>query len=57
MLHTDSGYLEGDVFVRRASVEAKDGEAGMIGLLQVVLRGLLAVDQVRVEHVELVPLR
>lgn len=50
------GYLEGDVFVRRTGVEAKDSEAGMIGLLQVVLRGLLAVDQVRIKHVELVSL-
>lgn len=37
-------------------MEAKDGETGMVCLLQVVLRGLLAVDQVRVEHVELVSL-
>lgn len=48
--------LEGDVFVRRASVEPQDGEAGVIRLLEVVLGGLLTVDQVRVEHVELVAL-
>lgn len=48
--------LEGDVLVRRASVEPQDGEAGVVRLLEVVLGGLLAVDQVRVEHVELVAL-
>lgn len=58
-MHDVSGVkanLEGDVLVRRPSVEAQDGEAGVIRLLEVVLRGLLAVDQVRVEHVELVAL-
>lgn len=37
-------------------METEDGEAGMIGLLQVVLGGLLTVDQIRVKHVELVSL-
>ncbi len=37
-------------------MEAEDSETGMIRLLQVVLGCILAVDKVRVEHVELVPL-
>lgn len=38
-------------------MEAEDSEAWMIRLLQMVLRGLLTVDQIRVEYVELVALR
>lgn len=37
-------------------MESYDGESWVIGLLQVVSRGLRAVDQVRVENVELVAL-
>lgn len=49
-------YLERDVLVWRTGVEAEDSKTGMIRLLQVVLWGILAVDKVRVEHVELVSL-
>lgn len=48
--------LKGDVLVRRTSVEPQDGETGVIRLLEVVLGGLLAVDQVRVENIEFVAL-
>lgn len=49
-------YLEGDVFVGRTRVEAEDGESGVVCLLQVICGSLGAVDQVRVEDVELVAL-
>lgn len=38
-------------------MEAEDGKAWMVRLLQVVLGGLLTIDQIWVEHVELVALR
>lgn len=37
-------------------MEAEDGEAGVIRLLQVVLGRVFAVDQIRVKNVELVAL-
>lgn len=49
-------HLESNVLVRRTGVESQNGKTGMIGLLQVVRRRLGAVDEVRVEHVELVAL-
>lgn len=49
-------YLERDVLVRWAGVEPEDSEARMVRFLQVVCRCLLTVDEVRVEHVELVTL-
>ncbi len=46
--------LERDIFVRRACVEADDNEVLVVGLFQVELRGLGAVDQVWIENRELV---